>query len=47
MYSDIIDMVAAFNAEKLTDKEVSCEDARELFAETLKFIVRLQSCVWK
>ena len=30
MYSDIVDAVAVFNAEKLTDKEISGEDAREL-----------------
>lgn len=30
MYSDIIDAVAVFNAEKLTDKEISGKDAREL-----------------
>lgn len=30
MYSDIIDAVAVFNAEKLTDKEISGEDARKL-----------------
>ena len=30
MYSDIVDAVAVFNAEKLTDKEISGEEAREL-----------------
>lgn len=30
MYSDIVDAVAVFNAEKLTDKKISGEDAREL-----------------
>ncbi len=30
MYSDIVDAVAVFNAEKLTDKEISGDDAREL-----------------
>lgn len=30
MYSDIVDAVAVFNAEKLTDKEINGEDAREL-----------------
>ena len=30
MYSDIVDAVAVFNAEKLTDKEISGEDARKL-----------------
>ena len=30
MYSDIVDAVAVFNAEKLTNKEISGEDAREL-----------------
>ena len=30
MYSDIVDAVAVFNAEKLTDEEISGEDAREL-----------------
>lgn len=30
MYSDIVDAVAVFNAEKLTDEEVSGQEAREL-----------------
>lgn len=30
MYSDIVDAVAVFNAEKLTDEEISGEEAREL-----------------
>lgn len=32
MYSDIVDAVAVFNAEKLTDKEISGEEARELLS---------------
>lgn len=30
MYSDIVDTIAVFNAEKLTNKEISSDEAREL-----------------
>ncbi len=30
MYSDIVDTIAVFNAEKLTDEEISGDEAREL-----------------
>ncbi len=46
MYSDIVDVVAVFNAERLTDEEISGEEARELLrrnAEIDKQIATLRA----
>lgn len=41
MYSDIVDAVAVFNAKKLTDEEISGEEARELLRKNAEIDNRI------
>lgn len=41
LYSDIVDAVAVFNAEKLTDKEISGEEARELLRRNAEIDIQI------